>query len=66
MRKCMQAIKNILIVVLAVGLILSLSMNTAQPVAETKECVKEPYEQNERIGGCVMQKASGRWIRTCG
>ena len=59
-------IKNIVITVLGVSLILSLSMTTAQPVVETKECVKEPYEQNQIIGGCVMQKASGRWIRTCG
>jgi hypothetical protein len=59
-------IKNIVIVFLSVSLILSLSMTTTQPVAETKECVKEPYEQNEMVGGCVMQKASGRWIRTCG
>lgn len=59
-------IKNIVIVALSVGLILSLSMPAAQPIAETKECVKEPYEQNQVIGGCVMQKASGRWIRTCG
>jgi hypothetical protein len=62
----MGTIKNIAIVTLAVSLILSLSMTTTQPVAETKECVKEPYEQNQIIGGCVMQKASGRWIRTCG
>jgi len=62
----MNYFKNILIVVLAVSLILSLSMNITQPIAETKECVKEPYEQNQIIGGCVMQKASGRWIRTCG
>jgi hypothetical protein len=59
-------IKNIVITILGVSLILSLSMTTAQPVVETKECVKEPYEQNQIIGGCVMQKASGRWIRTCG
>ena len=62
----MNYFKNILIVVLAVSLILSLSMNITQPIAETKECVKEPYEQNQMVGGCVMQKASGRWIRTCG
>jgi hypothetical protein len=59
-------IKNIVIVVLTVALIVSLSIPTPQPVAEIKECVKEPYEQNQMVGGCVMQKASGRWIRTCG
>ena len=26
----------------------------------------EPYYQNQMVDGCVMQKASGRWIRTCG
>jgi len=57
-------IKNIVIVLLGVGLILSLTMTSAQPVVE--ECVKEPYEQNQMVGGCVMQKASGRWIRNCG
>jgi hypothetical protein len=57
-------IKNIVIVLLAVGLILSLSMISAQPVLE--ECVKEPYEQNQMVGGCVMQKSGGKWIRTCG
>jgi hypothetical protein len=60
----MNYFKNILIVVLAVGLILSFSMNTTQIAVQ--ECVKEPYEQNQMVGGCVMQKASGRWIRTCG
>jgi hypothetical protein len=57
-------IKNIVIVVLAVGLILSLTMTSAQPVVQ--ECVKEPYEQNQMVGGCVMQKSGGTWIRTCG
>jgi hypothetical protein len=56
--------KNITIVILAVGLIVSLSMPTPQPVVQ--ECVKEPYEQNQMVGGCVMQKSNGRWIRTCG
>ena len=56
--------KNIIIVILAVGLIVSLSMPTPPPAVQ--ECVKEPYEQNQMVGDCVMQKSSGRWIRTCG
>jgi hypothetical protein len=33
------------------------------------ECPKpvvEPYQQNQMLGGCVMQKSGGQWIRTCG
>jgi hypothetical protein len=59
-------IKNFIIFGLFVALAISVNFPMTQPVAETKECVKEPYEQNEMVGGCVMQKASGRWIRTCG
>jgi hypothetical protein len=62
-------IKNFIIFGLFLALAISINFpitEPAAPVAETKECVKEPYEQNQVIGGCVMQKASGRWIRTCG
>jgi hypothetical protein len=32
-----------------------------------KECIKpEPYQQNQMVDGCVMQKSGGTWIRTCG
>jgi hypothetical protein len=31
-----------------------------------RECPKEPYEQNQMVDGCVMQKSGGTWIRTCG
>ena len=51
------------------GLFLALAISVNFPMtqtAEVKECVKEPYEQNQMVDGCVMQKASGRWIRTCG
>jgi hypothetical protein len=57
-------IKNLVITIMGVALIISFNMNTAQPI--TQECVKEPYEQNQMVGGCVMQKSGGKWIRTCG
>ena len=57
-------IKNIVITIMGVVLILSLNMNFARP--EVQECVKEPYEQNQMVDGCVMQKSGGKWIRTCG
>ena len=34
-----------------------------------KECPKvtvEPYQQNQMVYGCVMQKSGGTWIKTCG
>lgn len=32
-----------------------------------KECIKpEPYQQNQMVDGCVMQKSGGTWIKTCG
>jgi hypothetical protein len=58
-------IKNFIIF----GLFLALAISINFPIVETaevKECVKEPYEQNQMVGGCVMQKTGGRWIRTCG
>jgi hypothetical protein len=54
-------IKNLIIVVLAVALTLSFSMAPA-----VQECFKEPYEQNQMVDGCVMQKSGGTWIKTCG
>jgi hypothetical protein len=57
-------IKNIVITIMGVALIISFNINMAEPVVQ--ECVKEPYEQNQMVGGCVMQKSGGKWIRTCG
>ena len=28
--------------------------------------IEEPYQQNQMINGCVMQKSNNQWIRTCG
>jgi hypothetical protein len=53
-------IKNLVITVMGVALILSITMT------KTQKCVCEPYKQNEMVDGCVMQKSSGTWIRTCG
>jgi hypothetical protein len=58
-------IKNIIIFVLFVAFAISMNFPIVE-TAEVKECVKEPYEQNQMVGGCVMQKTGGRWIRTCG
>jgi hypothetical protein len=55
-------IKNIIIFVLFVAFAISVNF----PTIEVKECVKEPYEQNQMVDGCVMQKSGGTWIRTCG
>jgi len=55
-------IKNIVIFVLFLALVFVMSLNL--PVE--KECPKEPYEQNQMVDGCVMQKSGGTWIRTCG
>ena len=52
--------KNIGIGLLFIALILAFSMRSKQ------ECPKEPYEQNQMVDGCVMQKSGGTWIRTCG
>ena len=27
---------------------------------------EKPYQQNQMVDGCVMQKSGGTWIRTCG
>ena len=53
-------IKNFIIFALFVAFALAMNFPTV------KECVKEPYEQNQMVGGCVMQKSGGTWIRTCG
>jgi uncharacterized pyridoxamine 5'-phosphate oxidase family protein len=55
-----QLIKLVLVVSLGIGLGLSFSM------ANTKECFKEPYKQNQMVDGCVMQKSGSTWIKTCG
>jgi hypothetical protein len=53
-------IKNFIIF----GLFLAFALAINFPM--TKECPKEPYEQNQMVDGCVMQKSGGTWIRTCG
>jgi len=57
-------IKNIVIFVLFLALVFVFVMSLNLPVE--KECPKEPYEQNQMVDGCVMQKSGGTWIRTCG
>ena len=55
--------KNIGIIVLFIALILSFGMRSLNK----EECIKpEPYQQNQMVDGCVMQKSGGVWIRTCG
>jgi hypothetical protein len=54
-------IKNLIIFVLFVAFALAINFP-----ATTPECPKEPYEQNQMVDGCVMQKSGGTWIRTCG
>jgi hypothetical protein len=53
-------IQNIILAVLVIMVVLYSSMTSV------KECPKEPYEQNQMVDGCVMQKSGGTWIRTCG
>ena len=55
-------IKNIIIFVLFLAFVFIMSISL--PAAP--ECPKEPYEQNQMVDGCVMQKSGGTWIRTCG
>jgi len=55
-------IKNFIIF----GMFVALAIAVNFPTIETKECPKEPYEQNQMVDGCVMQKSGGVWIRTCG
>jgi hypothetical protein len=54
-------IKNFIIFVLFLAFAIAVNFP-----AQTTECVKEPYEQNQMVDGCVMQKSGGTWIRTCG
>lgn len=35
-------------------------------IFDLEECTKEPYQQNQMVDGCVMQKSGGQWIKTCG
>ena len=35
-------------------------------LASNHATTTEPYYQNQMVNGCVMQKSSGIWIRTCG
>jgi hypothetical protein len=54
--------KNIGLGILFIAVILAFSMrsNNCQKVTV------EPYQQNQMVDGCVMQKSGGTWIRTCG
>jgi hypothetical protein len=53
--------KNIVIIVLFIIVCVYFWGNSS-----SKECPKEPYEQNQMVDGCVMQKSGGTWIKTCG
>jgi len=54
--------KNIGLVVLSILVIILFFGDTEQ-----EECIKpEPYQQNQMVDGCVMQKSGGKWIKTCG
>ena len=57
-------IKNIILTIMGVALVISFSINMTPPVVQ--ECPKEPYEQNQMVDGCVMQKSHGTWLKTCG
>jgi hypothetical protein len=55
--------KNIGLGLLFVALIFSFGMRNLNQ----EECIKpEPYQQNQMIDGCVMQKTGDIWIKTCG
>ena len=54
--------KNIGIGVLFIALILAFSMRSNN----CPKVIVEPYQQNQMVDGCVMQKSGGTWIRTCG
>jgi hypothetical protein len=56
-------VKNIGIAVLFIALLIAFGMRGLNQT----DCIKpEPYQQNQMVDGCVMQKSGGTWIKTCG
>ncbi|CAB4196072.1 hypothetical protein UFOVP1640_59 [uncultured Caudovirales phage] len=56
-----QSLYQVGLAVLSIALIISYGTRNIG-----HECPKEPYKQNQMVGGCVMQKSGDNWIRTCG
>jgi hypothetical protein len=56
------------IIILSLVLIITTFILTVYfiELPEAVPCEKEPYQQNQMVDGCVMQKSGGIWLKTCG
>ena len=62
----MEWITNMKTVLLTTATVAAVMLAGFWIVFDLEECTKEPYQQNQMVDGCVMQKSGGQWIKTCG